>query len=103
VIFGEGIAVEPKFIRLLMKSPYFINYANNSTHGMNLPRMGTDKARLAILPLVPELEQHRIVKKVDELMALCDQLKTRLSDSQATQLQLADTIVEQAVSETLIY
>jgi len=92
------VSVDSYFLRLLMKSPYFINYANNSTHGMSLPRMGTDKARLAILPLVPELEQHRIVKKVDELLTLCDQLKSRLSEAQTTQLYLADTIVEQAVS-----
>lgn len=46
----------------------------------------------------PLAEQHRIVAKVDELMALCDQLKTRLSESQQTQLYLTDAIVEQSVS-----
>jgi hypothetical protein len=35
--------------------------------------------------------------KVDKLMALCDQLKARLSDAQTTQLHLTDSIVEQAV------
>ncbi len=49
--------------------------------------------------LVPPLaEQHRIVAKVDELMALCDQLKARLSDAQTTQLHLADAVVENALS-----
>jgi type I restriction enzyme S subunit len=48
-------------------------------------------------PLPPLEEQHRIVAKVDELMALCDQLKARLSDAQTTQLHLTDAIVEQAV------
>ena len=47
-------------------------------------------------PPVPE--QHRIVAKVDELMALCDQLKSRLSDAQTTQLHLADALVERAIS-----
>jgi len=36
--------------------------------------------------------------KVDELMAICDALKAQLQESQTTQLQLADTIVEQAVT-----
>lgn len=48
-------------------------------------------------PMPPLEEQHRIVAKVDELMALCDQLKARLSDAQTTQLHLTDAIVEQAV------
>jgi len=50
-----------------------------------------------VIPLPPTEEQHRIVAKVDELMKLCDQLKTRLNDAQTTQLQLADALVEQAL------
>jgi type I restriction enzyme S subunit len=48
-------------------------------------------------PLPPLNEQHRIVAKVDELMALCDTLKARLADAQAIQIHLADAIVEQAL------
>ncbi|WP_153446840.1 restriction endonuclease subunit S [Vibrio algicola] len=47
--------------------------------------------------LPPTEEQHRIVSKADALMAICDQLKTKLSESQQTQLHLTDAIVEQAV------
>jgi len=47
-----------------------------------------------IMPIVPLVEQHRIVKKVDELITLCDQLKSHLNNAQITQLHLADTIVE---------
>lgn len=48
-------------------------------------------------PLPPIDEQHRIVAKVDELMAICDKLKDRLQEAQTTQIHLADAIVEQAV------
>jgi len=47
--------------------------------------------------LPPIAEQHRIVSKVDELMALCDSLKARLNQAQTTQLHLTDAIVEQAL------
>lgn len=50
------------------------------------------------IALPPLAEQHRIVAKVDELMALCDALKTRLNEAQTTQIHLADAIVEQAVA-----
>jgi len=49
-------------------------------------------------PVPPLAEQHRIVAKVDELMALCDVLKVRLSEAQETQSDIAGTVVEQAVS-----
>ena len=50
------------------------------------------------VPVPPLNEQHRIVAKVDELMALCDALKARLAEAQATQICLADAIVERAVA-----
>ena len=50
-----------------------------------------------LLAIPPAEEQHRIVAKVDELTAFCDQLKASLASAQETQLNLADSIVEQAI------
>jgi len=50
------------------------------------------------IPIPPLEEQHRIVQKVDELMALCDQLKERLNQASETRCQLAEAVVSQAVS-----
>lgn len=83
----------PAFLRLAMKSPNFVNYANESTHGMNLPRMGTAKARLALIPLLPVNEQQRIVAKVDELMTLCDQLEQQTESSLAAHGILVESLL----------
>ena len=66
-----------EYLRWYLKCPFFKSYANNSTHGMNLPRLGTEPARLALFAFPPVEEQQRIVAKVDELMALCDKLETQ--------------------------
>lgn len=50
-----------------------------------------------VLPIPPLAEQHRIVAKVDELMALCDQLKSSLQQAQETQILLTDAVVENAL------
>ena len=70
----------------------------------NLTKMGTTVESLRFDDfskhyfIIPPLEeQYRIVAKVDELMALCDQLKARLTDAQTTKLHLTDAIVEQAL------
>jgi type I restriction enzyme, S subunit len=48
--------------------------------------------------VVPSIDvQERIVLKTKQLLALCDQLKSRLSDAQITQLHLADALVERAI------
>jgi type I restriction enzyme S subunit len=43
-------------------------------------------------------EQNRIFAKAKELMALCDQLKARLTGASQLQQKLADVLVEQAVA-----
>lgn len=50
-----------------------------------------------LIPLPPLAEQQRIVAKVDELMAICDQLKEKLKQSQETQVQLTDALVDRAL------
>jgi type I restriction enzyme S subunit len=51
-----------------------------------------------IIPLLSAAEQHRIVAKVDELMAICDQLKFRITKANQLQQKLADVLVDQAIS-----
>ncbi len=76
-----------------------INYGTRSfSLFFKQDNISVTKSRSIIFPMPPLAEQHRIVAKVDELMALCDQLKTRLCDAQTTQLDLADTVVENALN-----
>lgn len=81
------------YLRLLLKSPRFIAYANESTHGMNLPRLGTEKATQAVIQLTAISEQIRIVNKVDELMSLCDQLEQQSLTSLESHSQLVETLL----------
>lgn len=50
-----------------------------------------------VIGLPPLAEQYRIVAKVDELMTLCEQLKTRITAANQLQQKLADVLVEQAL------
>ncbi|MEE7563687.1 restriction endonuclease subunit S [Vibrio cholerae] len=50
-----------------------------------------------LVPCPPMQQFPRIVKKVNLLLGICDELKERLKESQMSQLQLTDAIVEQAV------
>ncbi len=67
-------------------------------NGSAQPNLSANNVRLYVYPLPPLPEQHRIVAKVDQLMALCDQLKTRLAQARQLNEQLATALVEQAVA-----
>ena len=82
------------YLRWTLKAPYFKDYATNSTHGMSLPRLGTEKAQKALIPLPPVNEQERIVEKVNELMALCDRLEQQTSDQISAHETLVDTLLD---------
>ena len=63
--------------------------------GAQLPHITGDSVPRYEIPLPPLAEQHRIVAKVDALMALCDALESRLKERAGVQGQLAGAVVKQ--------
>jgi type I restriction enzyme S subunit len=95
------------FVTTFSKNNIYLNFLTWLLKGTNLkenenataqPVISGRKVYPIVVGLPPKNEQHRIVAKVDELMALCDALKARIVAAQTTQIYLADTIVEQAVA-----
>ncbi|MDX1822010.1 MAG: restriction endonuclease subunit S [Paracoccaceae bacterium] len=52
---------------------------------------------MVLIPLPPLAEQHRIVTKVDALMALCDQLEASLTTAATTRSRLLETLLHEAL------
>lgn len=50
-----------------------------------------------LIPLPPLAEQHRIVAKVDELMALCDRLESQLTTTQTESRRLLEAVLHEAL------
>jgi len=95
--YGE---VRPDYIRLFLKTPFFISLATESAHGMNLPRLATEKAREAPFALPPLAEQQRIVAKVDELIALCDALEAESAAAMAAHQALVEALLATLTTST---
>jgi type I restriction enzyme S subunit len=94
-------------VNSLVSAGYVLHYLNSIMahefaavhhHGLTLTRIGLGNFRSVPIPIPPLAEQHRIVAKVDELMAICDQLKTHIIEANQLQQKLADVVVEQAVN-----
>lgn len=67
--------IDSNWLRLSLKCPRFISYVTQKSYGMKMPRLGTKDANESVHAVPPLEEQKRIVAKVDELMALCNQLE----------------------------
>ncbi|MFZ2537859.1 MAG: restriction endonuclease subunit S, partial [Oscillospiraceae bacterium] len=89
-----------------MNNKYVLNFFKEGSYLKDIELIGTagqdnisvTKSKNILLPVPPLAEQHRIVAKVDALMALCDQLKTRIQQANQQQQTIADALVAQAVA-----
>ena len=66
-----------KFLYYYLRSSPFIEFVESQMLGMAYPAINDSNLKQGLIPLPPLAEQHRIVEKVDQLMALCDELDAR--------------------------
>ena len=88
----------PSFLRYFLQDA--ANQMKDLAAGGLQPFVSLGFLRAYPIALPPLSEQHRIVAKVDELMALCDQLEASLTDTAATRRRLLDALLAEALEPT---
>lgn len=83
----------PDFFFAVLSSGYFQQEVLNRAKGSATPIINKGKWASIPVPVPPLAEQKRIVAKVDELMALVDELETQLAASRATAKNLLQALV----------
>lgn len=86
------------WIEMYMNSIARAYFQAASKQTTNLASINMTQLRNCLIAVPALREQHRIVAKVDELMALCDQLKSRITAASQLQQKLVEVVVEQAVA-----
>jgi type I restriction enzyme, S subunit len=90
--------VDRHFIRLAIDAPFCQSWMDGETKGVALQGVNVGDFRRMPIPLPPLAEQHRIVAKVDELIALCDQLEANLSTADTTRRRLLEALLHEALA-----
>ncbi|MEZ7503119.1 restriction endonuclease subunit S [Psychrobacter sp. Arc29] len=89
--------VSNQYLLLALTEPHLLERASEHAIGSTVKHLRVGDVENLNIPLPPLSEQHRIVAKVDELMAIYDQLKEKLKQSQKTQVQLTNALVDRAL------
>ena len=89
--------IDIKYLKLFLDSPIYWQQLQEGTRGAGQPNVNSQALGKMAIPLPPLAEQHRIVSKVDELMALCDKLATNLSKRDVLQNHLLDALVHEVL------
>lgn len=84
-----------------LKSPYFFNYVNEITYGVNMPRLGTQDGKKAIIVFPPKEEQTQIVQKVETYFALADEIETQVNAALENVNLLTQSILAKAFNGEL--
>lgn len=90
--------ISSKFLLKEILSDVFLEQVRIAENRIKMPKLNQESLTSFVLPIPPLAEQLRIVAAVDQLMALCDQLKARITRARLLNEQLASTLVEQALA-----
>ncbi|MDO8700524.1 MAG: restriction endonuclease subunit S, partial [Deltaproteobacteria bacterium] len=88
VLNGFGLVLS-KYLWIVLRSPFMVECVEAKMRGQAYPAINDSDFALLPLPLPPLAEQHRIVAKVDELMALCDRLEAAQAERESRRDKLA--------------
>lgn len=83
----------PEFLSNLLNSPVSLKYFDAHAKGTAQKGIYLGKLGEYVTPVPPLAEQHRVVAKVDELMALCDRLEAQQADAESAHAQLVQALL----------
>ncbi len=78
ITFYGGII--PEYMVIVLSSPYFLDYAESCGYGVKMPRLGTNDAIRAAIPIPPLEEQKIIVQQVKQWMCSIENLSCIAED-----------------------
>ena len=88
VLNGFGL-VASKYLWIVLRSSFMVECVETKMRGQAYPAINDQDFALLPLPLPPLAEQHRIVAKVDQLMALSDRLDAAQAERERRRNRLA--------------
>jgi type I restriction enzyme S subunit len=99
MLIRAGDRLAPEFLEMVLNSPLITAIACNQTTGSAAPRINVATVRTFPIPIPPLAEQHRIVAKVDQLMALVDQWESQLAATRTTADHLLSALVTELTAQ----
>jgi len=91
--------IEPRFVLTAIRSGDFQNEVMSRAAQGTLPIISKGKWETIRIPIPPQAEQRRIVAKVDQLMALVDELERQLAASETTAGKFMEAVVSELTTQ----
>ncbi len=86
------------YVKLFCGSDFYWDQLREGSRGAGQPNVNGKTLGRMRVSLPPLAEQHRIVAKVDALMALCDRLEAALTTADTTRQRLLEALLHEALT-----
>ncbi|MER8398009.1 restriction endonuclease subunit S [Mesorhizobium sp. M1348] len=90
--------IDRNFMIYSLRDPKLMDRVQDKPIGATVQHLRVGGVETLLVPLPPLAEQHRIVAKVDSLMALCEQLEASLTAAETTSRRLLDALLTEALA-----
>lgn len=96
-----GELLDNRYLFYWLKHPAFLKYVETESHGMNMPRLGTDAGKAAPFVLAPRNEQTRIANQLDTLISRIQSCNDRFDAIPALLKRFRQMVLDAATSGRL--
>ncbi len=100
LIFKNLYLLNASFLFSFFRSPFWIEQIHDGSMGTTVHTLTIGKANEILTPLPPLPEQHRIVAKIDQLMAKCDELEKLRKERQEKRLTVHAAAIKQLLDNS---
>jgi type I restriction enzyme S subunit len=84
-----------EYLKTFMLADIFISQSVSEDNRVAMPKINQESLSKILVAIPPLAEQHRIVAKVNELNALCDELESSLTITDTTRKQLLESLLSE--------
>lgn len=89
--------INPDYLLTTILSEVFLAQVRDAENRIKMPKVNIESLSMMIIPLCSNQMMIEVTKKIDELIKICEQLKDKLQQSQVTQIQLTDALIDKAL------
>jgi type I restriction enzyme S subunit len=95
------VHIDNRYLFYWLKHPAFLKYVEAESHGMNMPRLGTETGKAAPFVLAPRPEQTRIADQLGTLLARVQACNDRFDAIPVLLKRFRQTVLRAALTGTL--